>query len=125
MAAVWNDSLSAAYGTRILSIPYSGATQVSYIADSYSVTRPTTLMTRTDNANEPNAQVFISDFVTGQANLQLAAATTAVPTIGQVFYGTNVGSLAPDKMCLTEVGEVEAKADFRTCSISFRKLVNL
>lgn len=124
MAALWNDSPgnSAPYGTRLLTIPYSGAT--TYIADTFTITRAANVIERTDNNNEPNAAVIIAGFTTGQATLQLASGTTPYVSQGMVFYGTNLdGANGVERFGITEVTQPEAKADFKTQQISFRKLV--
>ena len=127
MAALFNDSpaFNATHSTRILSIPYSGADQVTYVAEDYNPTAPSEVIERKNQNNEPEDAVYIAGRKAGTATLQLSVATTALPALGAVFYGTNIGSVVPDKYLITEVGAPESIGAFKTVTISFKKLYNL
>jgi len=129
MAELFNDSpgFNATHSTRILTIPYNGAAagQVTYVAEDFNPTAPSEVIERKNQANEPSDAVYVAGRKAGTATLQLSLATTALPALGAVFYGTNIGSVVPDRYLVTEVGAPESIGAFKTTTISFRKIYNL
>lgn len=111
MSAAYNDG-ALPYGSRILTI-----NAITYIAENVEITRPTQNIQRRDELNEPSGAVYVDDFATGNATLQLAAATTAVPTIGQTFTAT-FGS-GSETFVLTEVGQPESQGEAKKVSVNF------
>lgn len=82
MAASWNDG-SIPFGAPILTIG-----SVTYICESFSESRPTNIIERHNEVNEPSGSVGIANFVTFTAVLQKAASSTAAPALGATFtYG--------------------------------------
>jgi hypothetical protein len=122
------------YGTRILSIGVENAgtitTPVTYVAENFSVNRPTKVIERTDELDKPNGQVIYETFVTGSATLQLASATTLEPRNGMGFKVTGLikddtGTTDADEVFLiSDVGRVEGQGAERKVNITFRKKIN-
>lgn len=111
MSAAYNDG-ALPYGSRVLTID-----SITYIAENFEFTRPTQSIQRRNQLNEPSGAVYVDDFATGNAILQLAAATTAIPTTGQTFT-TTVGS-GSETFVLTEVGQPEAQGEAKKVNVNF------
>lgn len=104
---------SVYYGSVVLTI-----NAVTYVADDFEITYPTKIIERTNEFDEPEAQVAVPGFVTGSATLQLETSSTAVPTVGQTFTHNAVDYF------ISEVGAPQSKADYCKVRISFRKKYN-
>lgn len=114
--AIYKTAANIPFGSRTLNI-----NNVVYIAPSFSIQEPTTLVERTDELGNPNGAVQIDRARTGTATLQLATNTTAYPTRGLEFVSltsnTNVNYF------LTEVTQPEEAEGIKTVSISFREKI--
>jgi hypothetical protein len=109
MAATYNDG-AVPYGSRVLTI-----NAVTYVADAFTITRGTKIIERNNELGEPSGWVAVATVPTGTATLQLAAAATAIPTLGLTFTITE-GTFA-----LIDVGQPEGEGDTKKVTISFRK----
>ena len=132
MAEVKNNG-TVQYGSRVLTIGAStgGTGGVAFVADNFSVTRPTKTIERTNETDAPSGQATYTTFVTGSATLQLAASTTKAPSLGHEF---TVSGLLPDSgepsaataeiFYISEVGHTETNNGERKVNVSFRKVVS-
>jgi len=105
------------YGSRVLTI-----NSVTYVAEQIEVRRPTFVIERRNQLNQPSGQVIDDDFVTGTATLQLATGSTAIPTNGQSF--TETFGAASETFLISEVGQPEEQGGEKKVTISFRKKYN-
>jgi len=112
MASLYNDG-SIPYGSVVLTI-----NAVTYIAENFSIDRPTAQIDRRNELNEPTGSVGIAEFVTGSATLQMAASATATPPLGNTFAHES------ETFYITQVGQVLAQGDAKKFTISFRKKIN-
>lgn len=102
------------YGSRIVTI-----NSVAYIANNFSVTRPTTLLERKTHLGAPNGARLLQNAKTGTADLQLATSATAIPGRGQEFDGEASDEVS--KWFITEVSDAQTNDGLRTVNISFRE----
>ncbi|PAW76820.1 MAG: hypothetical protein B9S32_13865 [Verrucomicrobia bacterium Tous-C9LFEB] len=118
MAAIKNDG-SIPYGSKVLTIA-----TVTYVADSIKVSRPSKVIERTNEIDEPSGQVIIGGFVTGDATLQLATAATAYPPLGSEFTITLDTVIGAETFIITERDDAVAKGDETKVPIKFRKKIS-
>ena len=107
------------YGSRIVTID-----TVAYIAEDIEVTRPTSVIERRNELNEPSGQVLIQDFVTGSATLQLAATSTDIPDLGATFTMTIDSEIGAETFIISEIGQGENQGEAKKIRINFRKRYN-
>src|SRR5262245_61490900 len=88
------------YGARVLTI-----NSVTYVDENHQATRPSTIIERRNELNEPSGQVAIADFVTGSASLQLATGATVTPPLGETFTTTFLA--AAETFFISQVGQPE------------------
>ena len=107
-------------GSRILLI---GTADVSYIADNFSINRPTAFLDQRDQYNEPSGGVLLEDFITGSATLQIASSTTPLPHLGDEFMtwldDSNIIGTR-QVFYITEVSKQEERASLKKVTINFR-----
>ena len=127
MSAFKNDG-TVQYGSIVLAIgdwtggtPPTIGTPTNYIADNFTVNRPSKTIERTSEIDEPNGQVSYAGFVTGSATLQLASGSTAVPVQGEAFTAT-VGAAA-EYFYIDSVDQPLDKAGEKKVNITFRKVI--
>jgi hypothetical protein len=122
MSAAYNDG-AVPYGSRILSIinTTTGATAVVFVAENVSIQRPTNIIERKDENDEPSGQVLVKNFNTGSATLQLATSTTVPPDEGATFSITLDSVRGSETFVVSEVGQVESQGEAKKVNISFRK----
>lgn len=112
-----NNDGSVQYGSRVINLG-----SASYIADNIEVTRPSTIIERTNEVGEPNGQVAIAGFVTGSATLQLASGSATIPALGAEFAESfGAGS---ETFFVSEVSQPESKDGEKKVNVSFRKKYN-
>lgn len=111
-------------GTQAFGIEASPVTinAVTYVAESLSFSRTGNRADINDSNGEPLGSVTIPGRVEVSASLQLATATTAVPTVGQNF--TLTGTRDDGTYILTSIDEAESAGDYVKCSISGYKQIN-
>ncbi len=116
MAAAYNDG-SLPYGAQLLNI-----NGVVYVAEQVDFSRPTKKIKRYNQVGEPSGQVFISDFDSGSATLQIQNSTVQLPprgfTTNVVFQGTNTNCVVSD------VGTPQSQDDTYKVRIGFDKVYN-
>lgn len=116
MAAAYNDG-SLPYGAQTLNI-----NAVVYVAETVDFTRPTKKIKRYNQLGEPAGQVFVSDFDTGTATIQLQNSSVALPPRGMTF---NVVFQATNTNCVvSDVGTPQSQDDTYKCRISFDRVYN-
>ena len=115
MAAVHNDN-TVQYGSRDIII--NGTT---YIARDIEVTRGTKKITRQNELGEPDGAVYVADFVTGTATLQLASGSTVIPVLGNEFTETFVTSIGAEDFVLSNIGQAESSEEQKFVTINFDK----
>ncbi len=108
---------SVPYGSRVLTI-----NTVTYVAEQIEVRRPTFVIERRNQLNQPSGQVIDDDFVAGTATLQLATGATAIPANGMTFSTTF--EAAAETFIISEVGQPEEQGAEKKVTISFRKKYN-
>lgn len=118
MAAIKNDG-TVPYGSVVLTI-----NAVTYVAESFNVTRPTTKIERLNELNEPNGKVTIANFVTGTAVLQLATTSTVIPAAGQEFSLTLDSAIGSETFYVTDREQPLSQGEAKKCSITFDKKYN-
>ena len=107
------------FGSRVLTIG-----GVTYIADNVDVTRPSKVVRNTDENDEPDGAVYVPDFVTGSATLQLASSATAIPALHAEFTTTMSSGVGVETFILTEIGQPETKDGLKKVRVSFAKKYN-
>ncbi len=116
MAAAYNDG-SLPYGAQTLNI-----NSVVYIAEATDFSRPTKKIKRYNQIGEPSGQVFVSDFDSGSATLQLHNSTVQTPSRGQTF---NIVHQGQNTNCvLSDVGSPQSQDDTMKVRISFDRVYN-
>lgn len=116
MAAFINDG-TLPYGSQVLTID-----TVAYVAENINITRPGTILERKSEIGDPSGQVGIAGFVTGSATLQLAAAATAHPDLGDTFTATfGEGS---ETWFVSSVSPAYEAEGITKINIEFRKKIN-
>lgn len=90
---------------------------VVYVLESASFTNGSSRVDVNDSNGEPLGSVIIPSRVEGSATLQLAAAATVPPEIGDEF--TLTGGRNPGVYLITEVGDSQSQGDFAKVNISF------
>lgn len=128
MAAFFNDG-TVQYGSQTLTIgtwtagtpPTIGST-TTYIADSFSISRPSKTIERTDADDDPAGQVSYAGYVTGSATLQLAGSSTAIPALGKAFTSSVSG--AAEYFYIDSVDQPYSKEAETKVNITFRKIIN-
>lgn len=115
----YNDG-TVQYGTRVLTI-----NSVAYVADNISLSRPTTIIERTDNIGEPSGSVGVNKFVTFTATLQIASGSTAEPQNGQttspITFDTLIGA---ETFYVHSVNRAESKDAEKKFNATFIKKYN-
>lgn len=115
----YNDG-SVPYGSQVVSIG-----GVSFVAESISITEPSTVVERRDELGNPSGQVIIGQFINGSCVLQLATTATQLPTFGTTFSLTRPGTPAVTiGVIISEVGEVLNQSEAYKVNVSFRKKYN-
>lgn len=102
---------------------------VTYVADSLSISRPSSVVEQTDKLNKPSGQKLVDGFVTGSAQLQLASGSTLAPLLYKAFtisvWDTdNDGDVDPEYFVINDVGQPYDKAGETKVNIGFRKIIN-
>ena len=115
MSAIYNDN-TVQYGSIVLSI-----NSVNYVADSFSVQRPTNALERRNELNEPNEQVLIRNFETGSAVLQYASGDTPDPALGKTFTVTLNTVIVAETFIVSEVSTPLEQGGEKKIHVSFRK----
>jgi hypothetical protein len=118
MSAAYNDG-TIPYGSRVLTI-----NTVTYIANNIRISRPTKVIRRTNELDEPTGSVGIKDFVTGSAELQLATSSTAEPPQGQTFAVTFDATIGSETFLIKDVDRPEEKGSDKKVNITFVKKYN-
>jgi len=118
MSAFKNDG-SVQYGSRVLTI-----NSVAYVADNVAVERPSKIIERTNEIDEPSGWVGYAGFVSGTAQIQLASGATVIPVAGFTFSTTFVASIDAETFTLTDVSQPEEKGGEKKVNISFKKNYN-
>ena len=127
MAYAYNDGIIP-YGSRILALsssagsPYNGAGAKRYIAENFETTRPVIQVKRSNEIGEPSAAVYINDWVSGTATLQLLNSGSAYPIRGDQFATPTDGTL--EKFVITQVGTPESNTAEKKVSIQFNMIMN-
>ncbi len=134
MSAFKNDG-TVQYGSQVLAIgtitpgnpPTVGSTS-NYIADSFTVTRGSKTIERTNEIDEPSGQVSYITFVTGDAVVQYATSSTLAPVQGSgfsltIFDTDGNGTNNAEVFYITDVGQPYEKSGEKKVNISFRKIV--
>jgi hypothetical protein len=113
------------YGTRVLTIgsAANGTGGTTYVAENFSVNRPTKTIERFNEVDELNGQVTYVAPVTGSATLQLAASATPEPLLGWEFQVTLDAGVGSETYYLSDVGRAEGQGTERKINVSFRKRV--
>jgi translation initiation factor 2 gamma subunit (eIF-2gamma) len=104
------------YGSRLLTIDGN-----FYIAESFDVSQPSTVIERVNEVGEPHGQVIIGGFVTGTATLQMPT-SSLIPNIGDTFTAALSGS-ATHTFIISELSTPEASQTDKKVNITFRKLI--
>lgn len=125
MAAFTNDG-AVRYGSRVLTI-----NSVAYVADNFTVTRPSKTIVRTNQLDEPSGQVSYADVATGSAQLQLADAAAREPALGDEFTvsgllkkaGTPTPADVDETFYIDSVGTAETQDGETKIPITFRKRI--
>lgn len=118
MAAIYNDT-QIPYGSRLVQM---NATGTIYIAEDISITRPTTVIERFNELNEPSGQVIIGGFVTGNGTMQLPTSTSRIPSLGDTFTASFSGSA--ETFIVSNIGQAENQGTERKVTFEFRKKIN-
>jgi hypothetical protein len=117
--AVYNDG-SLPYGSRLIQL--TGSVTGAYVAESIEVTRPTTQIQRLDEIGEPNSAVYIRNWATGTATLQLATTASLIPANGCTFAVSF--DLTPEIFVITQVGQPETSTTDKKITITFSEVIN-
>jgi hypothetical protein len=125
------------FGSRILSFSSSagvaydltGSAAKTYIAEAYETTRPTIAIRRSNEVGEPSAAVYIPDWITGTATLQLLNSASSYPLRGDRFattstVGNPTGSVL-EHFVVTQVGTPESNTTERKVGIQFSNVINV
>lgn len=107
MSQIVNDG-AVQYGSRDLTIG-----GVTYATDDFSYDIESTKLLRTNSKNVPNGRVTILGETAGSATLQLADATTPVPSFGAQC------TITEGVFTVTKIGRKETKGGITTVPISF------
>lgn len=102
------------YGSIVLTI-----NSITYVADSFSISRPSKTIERTNETDLPSGQVSYDGFVTGSATLQLASGSTAIPAMYDTFTTSVSGT--SETFYIDSVTQPLEKAGERKVNINFRK----
>lgn len=105
------------YGSIVITI-----NSVTYIADSFSISRPSKTIERTSEVDLPTGQISYDGFVTGSATLQLASDSTAIPAMYQTFTSSVSGS--SETFYIDSVTQPLEKGGEKKINITFRKQYN-
>lgn len=116
----YNDN-AIPYGSRALHIFRLSVDNGSYVFENISVNRPTNVIKRHNEVNEPNGSVGQNGFVEGTATVQLAIAATVLPLPGDTFTVTLDATVGSEVFIIHAVGQPEAQADYFKASLSFIK----
>lgn len=114
-------------GSRVLTI---GSTD--YIADNFSVNRPTKTIEQNDESDKPRKQKTYTTWVTGTATLQLDDKPPAFGdtfTVDDMLYEYNTATppvltAVTETFYITDVGQTESQGAEKKVNISFRKKYN-
>ena len=111
-------------GTQAFSIEASPITinAVVYVCESLSFNRTGSRADINDSNGEPLGSVTIPGRTEVSATLQLATASTAIPTVGQNF--TLSGTRNDGTYILGSVDEAESAGDYVKVSVSGYKQIN-
>lgn len=93
---------------------------LSIVAESISISQPSTVLERSNQVGDPSGQVIIETFNTGSAVLQLATSAITVVTIGATFTlvrnnGATVG------MVISSVDEAQSQFDIHKQNVGIRR----
>jgi hypothetical protein len=120
-APVFNDA-NVPFGSQIVTI---GGT--TFVCESVNWNLGSTIAERRDEQGAPAAQVFVANFDSGTAVLQLATTATIVPTIGATFTLTrnqSGGTASTVGVAVSDVGETQSQMDIRKVNVSLRRRYN-
>lgn len=107
-------------GTQVFGVPDSPVTinSITYIAEDLTVTQPSTVVEIKDGDGIVIGQTIIPGPKTVTGKLQLAASSTAVPTVGLTM------TLGGDTYYLTEVGEATSQGQYASVNFSAKQKIN-
>ncbi len=104
---------------------------VSYVADNFTINRPSKTVEQSNQIDTPSGQLSYDTFITGSAQVQLAAAATLAPLKYKAFelqiYDTdNDGDITSDKewFYIDSVETPFTKDQEVKVNITFRKIIN-
>lgn len=133
MAEVKNDG-ALQDGSLVLTIGSAagGTGGTAYVAEAFTVNRPTRTLEQLDENGEPAKQKTRIGFVTGSATLQLASADAREPSLGWEFTVTGLlqkaGTPTPadvsEVFYIDSVGSTYTNDGEKKVPITFRKIVN-
>jgi hypothetical protein len=135
MSAFKNDN-TVQYGSIVLTIgtfaagtPPTISSTTTFVADNFTITRPSKTIERTNEIDEPSGQVSYLGFVTGSAQLQLASGSTLYPLHGKHFTVTlfdtdGSGSNDAEYFYIDSVDQPLVKDGEKKVPITFRKIYN-
>lgn len=95
---------------------------VSYIANNWRFSEPSSVLERKDADDVPNAAKYSSQRITGTADLQLATTGTANPPLFEEFTISYNG--ASTVFVVTEVNIGSAQGEISSVGIAFAKVIN-
>lgn len=107
MAALINDG-NMPYGSRVLTV--NGNT---YIADDFTINRPSNLVERPGEFGQPTGWVLVPTLPTGSATLQLATTSTPLPEVGMSFV------VDAETFMLNSVSAPEVKDQDKKVAVTF------
>ena len=111
-------------GTHAFGIEDSPVTidSVTYVLEGASYSQSSSRADINDSNGEPLGSTIVPSRVEGSATLQLAAADTAIPSLGDEF--TLSGGRNDGTYIITDVGETQSQGDYAKVAISFYKKLN-
>lgn len=85
-------------GTFPSGAPVLAINNVNYVANSFTVDKPSTVVSITDQNGEPSGALAFAGFITGTAEVQFSANTVAEPTTAADSATTGVFSATLDNV---------------------------
>jgi hypothetical protein len=115
--ATYNDA-NVPYGSAVITIG-----GVGFVAESITITEPSTTIEVRNQIGEPSGQVTIPGFITGSTPLQFPTTAQVAPTIGATFLYAANGATSTTYY-VSEVGQPVTQMDIKKAQLSFRKRLN-
>lgn len=107
------------FGSRVLSFTSGNASGVSFVAQEYDPSEPTSQTTRTTELGAPNGVIIFEERRTLRAQLQFANVSTPTPDRGDTLSVTrrtiSSNTTTTVNYAVTEVGLPERPRDFWVC----------